>query len=1229
MNLSYLIYAVLLSVTVCMTVGNPLMAQAIDEDDFILYTKQDGLSANTITGIAQDATGYIWIATSSGINRFDGSNFLQFHSSNDSLSIPAEYVSGLSWLDNHRLAASTSGLHIVDTHTGETRNLYVPYHDKKYLYKFNAKMAACSDTAGNIFILTHAGFYQFDKHYRLLFRFDYYSGRELETTSFGFNRYLTQLDQQHLLVTGIDGNYYYDASKKHLKKLEAADCPLIADLVNPAAADFGYFQLQPGRFIVINGDADSLMYIDIGKNKRTVSLLPFRQSKEQFDYRSELSVISDTLLYITGNTHGFYKMRFYPESGKIRFCPEKYFSRYYCRYLMKDRDQKLWIATNKGLFRQDNSRSHIRKALIPAALEAKFPGIFIDDICISGNKIYVATRKNGGLLEFDKHRFQFTRRFGFNDYRESSRNVLAIAPARESGLLVGTIGPLYSLDPETGIKTEMALENWDRKNDWIADLYKDRRGNIWVATTDIYKWDPVTRQCHLIPAGKGLFENIQRPNSIREDASGNIWLAGHGLLRYNITTNRFDRYIDSFPFIKIPDRQVTAFVADAKNNLWVSNSNNGLTCYNIDKGVIRHFTRDNGLPDNTIADMIIIGNKLWIASYSGIACLNLQNYRITAFGNGEGFPDQPIANGARFAWDTAENKLYIGFTNTMVRFDPDIITQENPYPRLFIESIVTGDQKKIPFPGENITAAWKDNDITVTIGSINFFSGNSQRFAYRLVKEDSARWQQLGARNTFSISQLSSGTHYIQVKLFSPDNRWPGQVKEISITVLPPFWEQVWFRLLCTALLLAAVFVLLKWRTGLIRKKEQAKTHIQELKAEEYKSQFELEQISNYFSSSLAGKKSVDEVLWDVTKNLIARMGYVDCIIYRWNDSKSMMVQKAACGPKDNPTAISYVLPGQGIVGHVMKTREPILVPDTRKDPRYRIDGIMRLSEICVPIIHNNELVGIIDSEHHTLHYFKERDIKILTTIATLVGNKISQIESERSLEIKQQEITTVNQQLAEAQLSALQTQMNPHFIFNSLNSIKGMILDNEQQKASRYLSKFAHMIRITLGQSKEVFTTLCENTDHLESYLAMEKLRFDDSFTFQITVDEGIDKEETLIPSLMIQPLAENAIWHGLMPTKGEKKLSILFTRLDGSLSCIIEDNGIGIKRAEQLKLKNRPTHRSEGLSNLRNRIKILNEKYNTGCSLDITDLGDRSRDKTGTRAILRFNIITNKPYV
>jgi len=405
------------------------------------------------------------------------------------------------------------------------------------------------------------------------------------------------------------------------------------------------------------------------------------------------------------------------------------------------------------------------------------------------------------------------------------------------------------------------------------------------------------------------------------------------------------------------------------------------------------------------------------------------------------------------------------------------------------------------------------------------------------------------------------------------------------------------------------------------------KTHIQKLKADDYKSQFELEHISNYFSSSLADKKTEEEVLWDVAGNLIGRMNYVDCMIYLWNEDKTKMIQKAAFGPKGKPEYISAqvfdVLPGQGIVGHVIETRQPVLVRDTRKDNRYRVDEEFRLSEVCVPIIHNDELMGIIDSEHYEPNYFSERDIKILTTIATLIANKLKQIESEQTLVVKEKELMSINEQLAEARLSALQAQMNPHFVFNALNSIKRMILEGENEKASRYLSKFALMIRMTLNHSKEIFVTLDENIEYLKAYLEMEQLRFDDSFTYSIDTSDNLDITEASIPSMMIQPLVENAIWHGLLPGKGEKKIGIKFTESENRITCIIEDNGIGIRQSEKLKEKSNGNHHSLGLENLQKRIKIMNEKYDMGFSLRITDLREIGINGSGTRVVLQFNSI------
>jgi len=1228
MHLSNFFFRILPSLIFLLTGYNRLVAQDINEENFTHYTKADGLSNNIINGLMQDSTGYIWITTYSGINRFNGSNFAQIHVNNDSLSLPSEQQRGLVWLDHRRLAAYSDGIHIIDTRTGETRNLFIPYPDKQLQYKFNTIRGVRSNASGDIFLLTSSGLYHFDKNYRLLFRYDHYRREEAGAVSFAFGRSMFWLDERRLIIFTTAGIYCYDTRNYTFRKMEASDCPEMKEFLSYPKGDYQFFQPKPGSFFVTTPLRDSIIYINLAGKKRMASSLPFNKGGEEFGYRSELITLSDSSFYVTGHESGFFRLRLDPQTGQITFDPKKYFPFYSCRYLLQDRDHNLWVATTKGLFRQDNSRAYVQQSTLPSWLQASYPNIVIDDIYATRDKVYVGTRGNGGLLVFDKQQLQFIRRIEFSKNKKNANNVYAIAPLNDSCLLVGTNGPLFRVNTETGAVREVALDKFTNGADWIADLWKDRQDNIWVASENIYKYDSRQNNFSIVSTGPEPYNKIQETDNIQGDDAGNIWVSGHGLLRYNVARGVFDKLIDSFPFIKFPDRRVSSFVADHRNNLWITSYNNGLVCYNIDKGITHHFTKSDGLPDNNIAAMIVLGNKLWIATCSGIACLDVQTFRITSFEKEDGFPDLTVAIGAKFFYDVERNKLLIGFSNTIVQFDPDIIFKKSQVPRFFIESLATGDQKEIVYPGKNITTTWRNNEIGVTIGCINFFTSSSQRFAYRILKDDSTHWQPLGTQNCFTISSLPAGYNRIQVKLFSLDNRWPDQVKEIDITVLPPFWQQKWFLTLSTLLLLLGVYLLLKWRIGLTRKKEQAKTHIQKLKADEYKNQFELEQISHYFSSSLANKKNVEEILWDVAKNLIGRMKYVDCMIYLWDKDRTRMIPKASYGP--NPISDARaVLPGQGVVGHVMKTWKPLLIPNTRQDKRYRMGALLCLSEICVPIIHNNELIGIIDSEHDSVYYYKDRDLKILTTIATLVGNKIKEIESEQFLEIKQKEIAYINQQLAEAQLSALQTQMNPHFIFNSLNSIKGMILENEQQKASRYLSKFAHMIRTTLNQSKEIFTTLCENIEHLESYLLMEKLRFDDSFTFRITVDEHIDQEEILIPTLMIQPLAENAIWHGLMRKEGEKKLSIRFSRLGETISCTIMDNGIGLRRSEQLKQLNRSPHQSVGLSNLRNRIKIMNEKYDTGCTLEITDIKDFNPDKTGTRAILRFNVITNKPSV
>ena len=1199
-------------------------AQDFNESDFVRYTTNEGLSHNTVTGIAQDSVGYVWTSTSAGINRYDGSRFTQYHSSSDSSSVVTEELTGMVWLDNYRLGAFSYGVHVIDTRTGKTRNVFIPYYRKQYEYKFNNIMAVTGDKDGSIYVLSRSGFYHFDKNYVLVSRFDYYKDEDVPLQHFFFGRYLHDLDENRLLIVSIDGLYIYDKRKRAFKKMEPADCPILAqylDYPGPAYTPYQFFQIKPGVFFITNLLSDSLTYVNIPEKKRTFTTTSIKWLRAEFHYRSKLIADSDTLFYLTSHASGFFKISLNPKTGAMKFYPEKYLQSYLCYALMKDKDNNLWAATNRGLLRQDRGRTQVQLALLPEKITDTLPYLRFTSVYVYGNKIYAGTRDNGGVLVYDKKTLHFLSQVHNNEF--NGNLIGSIVPVNSATLLLGTAQSLFFLNPLNLAEKRLVPPKW-LDSYWTSDLFRDSKDRIWISSEQIYRYDPSIQSFDFIPSYDRL---LSQPVGIREDQDGNMWMAGHGLARYNTALNKYDLALDSFPFIKMPDKQVNAFLIDKQNTIWFNSNNNGLIAYCIDKKTFQHFTRKDGLPDDNIASMIRIGDKLWIATFSGLACMDLQTKEIVSFGKEDGFPPMPVVRGAQFFYDSTTQQLYLGFSGAIARFKPNDILRRKMPPRVFVESLTINGHENNFLPQKSLTTSWNRNEITLTIGSINYSDSYSQRFAWRIVKDENTPWQQLGAEPTFSVSNLSPGNYRIQVKSFSQNNRWPAQVKEINLLVYPPFWKEGWFVGLMIGVVLMSLYLFVQWRTSVARKKEMEKTHIQQLKADDYKNQFELEQISHYFSSSLANKKTEDEVLWDVAGNLIGRMNYVDCIIYMWNEDKTKMVQKAAYGPKGKPEYISEqvfdVEPGQGLVGHVMQTMHPLLVKDTRTDSRYRVDDAFRLSEICVPIIHNNELLGIIDSEHHLPEYFTERDIKILTTIATLIGNKIKQIESEQSLEVKRRELATINEQLAEARLSALQAQMNPHFVFNALNSIKRMILDSDNDKASRYLSKFALMIRMTLNHSKETFVTLHENIEYLKAYLEMEQLRFDDSFTYRISTDKNIDTEETAIPSLMMQPIVENAIWHGLMQADADKKILIDFAQCQNKIRCTVEDNGIGIRRSEKLKEVSKPPHHSVGLENLKKRIKIINEKYDTDCSLEILDLGDENKSRRGTRVVLQFNMI------
>jgi len=225
------------------------------------------------------------------------------------------------------------------------------------------------------------------------------------------------------------------------------------------------------------------------------------------------------------------------------------------------------------------------------------------------------------------------------------------------------------------------------------------------------------------------------------------------------------------------------------------------------------------------------------------------------------------------------------------------------------------------------------------------------------------------------------------------------------------------------------------------------------------------------------------------------------------------------------------------------------------------------------------------------------------------VSQKQNQLKSEQE---------RLKKEVYKSKIAAIRSQMNPHFMFNALNTIQEFIMTNQKDVASEYLADFADLMRKYLDQSKKEDITLSEEIETLEIYLGLENLRFDGALNYSVYCTPTINPFETTLPVMLIQPFVENAIKHGLLHKKGDKRLYILFERIDeNALRCTIEDNGIG--RQASTKIKKGHQHASFATKALDQKMEMVNKGSHRTISCQILDLTENG-EPTGTKVIIEI---------
>lgn len=792
----------------------------------------------------------------------------------------------------------------------------------------------------------------------------------------------------------------------------------------------------------------------------------------------------------------------------------------------------------------------------------------------------------------------------------------------------------------------------------VSHIITDKYGRIWATT--------LTQGVFVLGTGNKLIKHFKNTGDSKNTLKtkrvvylitgpdGYIWVGGgNGISRINPDNLEVDNFANN-GISRFDSTYCSPIMFTDKDNMWLGTYNSGIFHYNFTTKKIDTFNIANGLADNGIFDIeadrdknIYVGtrlgmsilftngriktitqkdgllidraegflfdkhNRLWIGNDIGLACYNPADSSLRTFDVRHGLSIYGFRVNAYFQMPNGE--FAFGTPRGMQYFNPDDLFNKKITLNATISKIETGDIISNITDNAVFNLAAGDNQVTFYFGSVDFSPPFRTYYEYMLEGVDK-NWIRVADEYSVRYSSLPSGKLIFKVRVSNDGITWRDADNEVTVVIAVPYWKTWWFRLAGILIGLSLIWYVINFYKHKQREKEQ---------------ELETELVITYFASQINKHTNTGELLWDVAKNCISQLHFEDCVIYQLDEERNILVQKAAHGPK-NPVDFTIDAPieiklGQGIVGSVAKTGKAEIIANTSLDKRYIVDDQRRYSEITVPIITDGKVVGVIDSEHQRKNFFNNRHLKILNTIATLCASQMQLVRAEEEKKKAEIELLHNKQKALESRLQSLRLQMNPHFLFNALNSVQQMILANEEMIATRYLSRFSKLLRAILIHSDKETITLKEELDILNLYVELESIRFKEAFQYKIICDESIDRDEVKIPTLLIQPFVENAIWHGLMHKESDRKLLISFTEKGEWLQCTVEDNGVGREKAQEIKgiSMNGSKHQSKGIAVSTERLKSMKSSDGGTGNIEFKDLYNDDGTAAGTRIEINFPIL------
>jgi signal transduction histidine kinase/streptogramin lyase len=807
-------------------------------------TTNEGLGSNNVSDIAQDENGFLWIATSDGLNRFDGTEVVKYYHQPGSNSIPHNYVYCLETLPGNHLAIGTqAGLSFYNGNTGIFRNFYWQQNNGMDAYN-NTIIGIKTDAKGNCWAWSKNCIFIFNPSLQLIKTIaSPYTDTVPSRTRLTFVEKMFPLANGDMLLCMYDGWKIYSSIQQAMFSIDDPRYYIrfhfLKNKCYPSKNKERYmpathvFQVYTDYFLCISQCADSILLFD--QYGQEVAGSAFAYNKYPYIlWSQQVSAIDSSNLLLSFHNYGITvipvswknKKPILSQASSLLLESHEYGS------VLRDRQGNWWLSTmEEGLQKISPQKQYFTTNILVDHHSGK-PIRYDVTHLTRHDKVLWASTYGEGFFEADpvsgrqeQHRLT---KYVDDEWADFIWNTRFIS---EDTLWVGTQAGMYwytMQNHKVGRIPDYPGKPPALDSVPITSQFEDSRGFIWMGMgrgRGVCRFDPSYRRFAYYPYHLPGGYPYRYPVAIAEDLKGDLWFASDGssnLVQWHRSTNQFVVVAFS-PAIQQQAGGLSSLLCDKDSVIWVGTVTGGLIKFNPLSKVVIVYGHDRGLVNSHISSIYKDrSERLWLVTDGGLSCFDPRNEMFTNYTSAEGLPSK-YASGNLF-YDIVAKALYAGGQGMFYRFDPDGMNYHQPAQK----TIITGMEvngKSYLFESQMMRFSYRQNNITIHYTAIDLVNGPATKYAYQLLGEDTA-WIMAGNLRQINFSRLAPGKYTFKVRAANNYGEWSNESASISFQVRPPFTKTAWFYGLILVTVVLVFHSMYRFRLRQLKRAEQIRSEI-------------------------------------------------------------------------------------------------------------------------------------------------------------------------------------------------------------------------------------------------------------------------------------------------------------------------------------------------------------------------------------------------------------------